>query len=276
MRIPTADGELYAYVSGDGPPLVLLHGWPLHHAMFRHQIAAWRGGLRVIALDRRGFGRSAHLAADLRREPQDLEALRMALGLEDFHLLGMSQGGRIALRYAALHPTRCRSLILQGPVVDGVPATPTEAADRVPLEEYAGLVRQGRLASARERWLAHPMMQLPPGHGRARALVEEMVQAWPGADLLAFTPDAYAFDDVDVLTALARFPAPVLLLTGAHETQMRRDHAARLAAVLADCREVVLAHSGHLSNLTEPEAYAKAVRGFCEDVERARETTPAS
>ena len=76
--------------------------------------------------------------------------------------------------------------------------------------------------------------------------------------------------EADVLAAMRTFQAPTLIITGANETQTRKDHAALLDQRLAHCREIVLHESGHLSNLTEPERYNEAVLTFCLDVEATR------
>ena len=70
----------------------------------------------MITYDRRGFGRS-EAQPDLRLELDDIDHILDALGFESTHLLGMSQGGRIAIRYAVTRSERLRSMILQGAVI---------------------------------------------------------------------------------------------------------------------------------------------------------------
>ncbi len=259
MWVEVAGGRLWAQSRGGGEPLVLVHGWPFDHRLFRPQLDALAGELQVIAFDRRGFGRS-DAPPDLRLEIDDIDRILDAFGLASAHLLGMSQGGRIVLRYASRRPGRLRSLILQGAVVDGLVVNES-AAERVPVAEYAALARQGRIASIRERWLAHPMMRLPPECPEALALVEEILAGYGGRDLETWTPDAYAFDG-DVLGAMRHLEVPTLILTGAHETRTRRLHAQALLERIPDCREVILEASGHLSNLTEPATWNAAVLAF--------------
>ena len=172
----------------------------------------------------------------------------------------MSQGGRIALRYAATRPERVRSLVLQGTAVDGLEVA-TGDDDRVPINEYVRLAKTNRLDAVVEHWLAHPLMHLPPTDTAARRLVEQIMRDYSGRDLLAFDADGYAFP-IDVLDRMSTFEKPVLIVTGAEETDARRRQATELLSVLTDGREIVLKNSGHLANLTAADAYNATVLEF--------------
>lgn len=251
--------QIYVCVTGTGAPLVLLHGWPLDHRIFNPQIPAFAGHFRVVAPDRRGFGRS-RATPSLSAELDDLDRIIDRLAGEPVHLLGMSQGGRIALRYAVTRTERVRSLTLQGAVVDGLTVDADEE-DRIPLAEYAELARAGRLDEVRERWLAHPLMRLEPGQREARALVRTILADYAGTELLTPEPSGYRFE-LDLPAALPGLALPVLILTGERESPARRAHAAYLKAKLPDVREVVLRDAGHLCNLTAAAEYNRHVLEF--------------
>lgn len=263
-----SDGaRLHVEELGAGVPLLLVHGWAMDHRVFRPQIEDLSRDFRVIALDRRGFGLSAG-EPDLSREVADIDAVARQLIGGPFHLLGMSQGGRIALRYAARHPGRLRSLILQGAAVDGEdPGGPD--AERIPVAEYAALAAEGRMDEVRRRWLRHPMMRVGKGHPEAETLLRQMLTDYRGEDLVRFRAEAYAWSD-DVLGTVAGAGLRLLVLTGARETEARRRLARLLVEEVPGAREVVLADSGHFGNLSEPGAYNRAVRDFCLDVDRGR------
>ena len=264
-------GRLYVASYGEGPPLLLLHGWTLDGRMFGPQLEAWAGEFTVIVPDRRGFGRSTAPPA-LARELDDIDALLADFALEGVHLLGMSQGGRVALRYAATRRGRLRSLILQGAVVDGFAAD--EAADeRLPIAEWAALARAGGVEAVKKQWLAHPMLRLGPEAAEGRRLLKAMVADYRGADLVGFDAADYAFA-LDVLAALSHFTKPTLILTGARESAARKAHARAILEAIPNAREVFLERSGHLANLSEPEAYAEAVAAFVREVEAAGRQTP--
>jgi pimeloyl-[acyl-carrier protein] methyl ester esterase len=260
MWVDVEGGQLHVETSGRGSAILLLHGWPLDHRIFERQIPYFVRFFRVVAFDRRGFGTS-RAPPDLRLELDDLDRIMEVLGLGTVHLLGMSQGARIALRFAVTRPERIRSLIVQAPAIDGIVLDEPES-DRIPMEEFAILARAGKMDEVRARWLAHPMMALGPGHGQLRRRVEEIVAGYEGKDLLDYSPARHIFPH-DVLDGLSRFERPCLVLTGSRETATRREHARRLLEAIPRSREFVFEHSGHLSNLTEEKTYNRLVAEFC-------------
>jgi pimeloyl-ACP methyl ester carboxylesterase len=111
----------YTDSGGSGTPIVLLHSNTGNSDIWEPQIAAFaNAGYRVIAFDRRGWGRSTPDPAG----PQpgsiagDLDGLVDHLKLGTFHLLGVAGGGFAALDYAAWHPEHVRSLVIGGSTGD--------------------------------------------------------------------------------------------------------------------------------------------------------------
>ena len=120
--LPGAFAELpgvklwFTDTGGSGVPIVLLHANTGTSAVWENQIASFsQAGYRVIAFDRRGWGKSI---ANPATGPQpgsiadDLDALAESLKLDRFHLLGVAGGGFAALDYAAWRPERLRSLVV--------------------------------------------------------------------------------------------------------------------------------------------------------------------
>src|SRR6266699_2665558 len=94
--------DLYYEDHGSGKPVVLIHGWPLSGASWEKQTAALLGaGHRVIAYDRRGFGRSSQPSTGYNYDTfaEDLYKLVTKLNLRDFALVGFSMGGGEVARY---------------------------------------------------------------------------------------------------------------------------------------------------------------------------------
>lgn len=106
----------FSDTGGSGVPFVLLHANTGNSEIWQNQVSAFaRAGYRVIAFDRRGWGKSL---PDPASGPQpgtiagDLDALAEHLKLDKFHLLGVAGGGFAALDYAAWRPERLRSLVI--------------------------------------------------------------------------------------------------------------------------------------------------------------------
>jgi len=98
--------ELFYQDLGQGSPLVLIHGWPLDSQSWEHQLLELpRHGLRVIAYDRRGFGKSSKPwdGYDYDTFADDLKAVLEELDLQNVTLVGFSMGGGEIARYMSRH-----------------------------------------------------------------------------------------------------------------------------------------------------------------------------
>ncbi|MEV4682326.1 alpha/beta fold hydrolase [Streptomyces kurssanovii] len=111
VRLPGTDGvELVAAVGGSGSPVVLLHGFPQTHLMWRHVAERLAGEHTVICPDLRGYGASDKPAAtgpevySKRTMAADVVALAAALGHERFALVGHDRGALVAFRAGLDHP----------------------------------------------------------------------------------------------------------------------------------------------------------------------------
>lgn len=114
---------------GTGKPVVLIHGWPLNGTSWEKQIPALlAAGHRVIAYDRRGFGRSSHPAAgyDYDTFAEDLQKLMVELDLRDAALVGFSMGGGEVARYIGKFGTE---RVSKAAILSGVPPYLRKAAD---------------------------------------------------------------------------------------------------------------------------------------------------
>jgi pimeloyl-ACP methyl ester carboxylesterase len=245
-------GDLSCTIAGDGPALVLLHGWTLDRRMWAPQVEAFSRGFRVIAPDRRGFGRSS-APGDLAREPDDVARLLDHVGAERGVIIGMSQAGRVALDFAARFPDRAVALILQGaPFVGPGPHPPD--AEAIPIAAWAALARDGRLDAMKAQWRRHPLMRT--ANAAAADVAEAMLRDYRGRDLLAAAP--LASDDLDV----ANIVAPALAITGSRDTAWRRAAADALVARMPHARRAAILDAGHLCNLCAPTVYNAVVASF--------------
>lgn len=112
-RVRAGDVELHVAEAGDGPPLVLVHGWPQHWYIWRHVIGPLSATHRVICPDLRGLGWSDAPRGDYRKATLagDLLALLDALGIERTHLVGHDWGGWSSYLLAMRAPERIEKLL---------------------------------------------------------------------------------------------------------------------------------------------------------------------
>lgn len=139
-RLSTEETEIFARTKGDGPPLLLLHGYPQTHAMWHRVAPALAERFTVVCADLRGYGDSgkpvgdaSHRAMSKRTMAADqVEAMRM-LGFPRFMVAGHDRGGRVVHRMCLDHP----GVVTRAAVLDIVPTrTIFEATNKAIAEGY--------------------------------------------------------------------------------------------------------------------------------------------
>lgn len=239
---------------GAGAAIIWLHGWTLDLEIWEPQCAEFRGSMRVVRLDRRGFGLSAG-RPDPEADTADLRALLDHLQVARAALVGMSQGARVALAFALRHPERVMSLVLDGPPD---PAEDAQAGEEISIGEYRALIRDRGIAAFREAWREHPLMRLQTAEPAARALVDGMLDRYRGLDLLQPALPAPPLDS----SALVRLRLPVLVVNGQFDTAERRRAGERLCRGIPGAERALVPGAGHIANLDQPRVYNDIVRAF--------------
>jgi 3-oxoadipate enol-lactonase len=235
-------------LEGSGPAITLLHGWALDLGYWEPLVAMLSGQFTLLRVDRRGFGLSTG-SPDARRDVDDLHAVIAAAGIGRTALLGMSQGARLAMRYALRHPGALSALLLDGP-------PSLDAGPELPMDDFRRGLQAGGPAQLRAQIRQHPLMQLQSRDPQAEALLAGILDRYQGLDLLQ--PAAPRID-IDV----PNLATPTLVMTGHRDTPVRLAAAARFTSLIPKARRVHIAHAGHLALLDEPTQYAAAVAAFC-------------
>ncbi len=124
IRTEANGASLFARVGGEGPPLLLLHGFPQTHAMWHPVYRALSERFTCVMMDLRGYGRSScppndagNQAYSKRMMAKDAVAVMASLGFDRFAVAGHDRGGRVAYRLALDHPQSTTALV----VLDIVP-----------------------------------------------------------------------------------------------------------------------------------------------------------
>ena len=117
VDLSTAETTIFIRHGGDGPPLLLLHGFPETHLMWRDIAPILASRFTVVCADLRGYGRSGcppstpdHYPYSKRAMAEDMVEVMRHLGFERFSLVGHDRGGRVAYRLALDHPERVARL----------------------------------------------------------------------------------------------------------------------------------------------------------------------
>ncbi|HET6817831.1 MAG TPA: alpha/beta hydrolase [Mycobacteriales bacterium] len=221
LRLP--DGRQLQFWTGgasDGHPVVVLPGCPdCRRIAFSGDAAAVEAGVRLVAVNRPGYGASDSMPSNHVTVADDVISLADALGLDRFATLGMSLGGPYALACAARHPDRVRAVGMIASPAETTALDPPLPRDGMNTEEQE-LFR--RLASVEA---AEAVELLRPGYAD---WVAGIAPDDPDVDALA-TRWLDAMSPADRAT-LARFPADVLA-AAARETLAQPDGYLRDVAV---------------------------------------------
>ncbi|TDE07024.1 alpha/beta fold hydrolase [Flavobacterium sandaracinum] len=146
MYIETAPNvKLYVKDYGQGKPVILIHGWPLSNEMWEYQIDTLvQNNFRVIAYDRRGFGKSSQPwdGYDYDTLADDLATIIKHLDLEQAALVGFSMGGGEVVRYFSRHAGKGVSKAVLIASITPFQLQTDSNPNGVPQEKYDGMAEQ--------------------------------------------------------------------------------------------------------------------------------------
>jgi len=238
---------LYYEVHGQGPVLLLSHGYSATSQMWRGQTEALSRDYRLIAWDMRGHGASDYPADPAAYSEAatvaDMAALLDVVGARSAIVGGLSLGGYMSLAFHLAHPERVRALL----IIDTGPGyrkdEPRDAWNQNALKTAARYESEGlgRLAagSAELRMAAHRSAE-----GLAVAARGMLTQR-----------------DARVIDSLPAIAVPSLVVVGANDAPFlaASDY---MAAKIPGAQKVVIPGAGHAANIDQPEAFNAAILGF--------------
>ena len=258
--IRTKDGTaLYLKDWGEGRPVVLIHGWPLDADMWEYQaLALAEHGFRVIAYDRRGFGRSDQpwTGYDYDTLSDDLKDVLDALDLSDVALVGFSMGGGEIARYMGRHGgARVTRAVLVSSVVPFLLKTSDhpEGVDGSVFEGMVAGLRADRahfLADFSKTFFGVTLLKSPAS--------AELIQ-WTGTLAMMASPRATvacvkAFGETDFRRDLPHFKVPTLVIHGDGDQTVPIDVSGRAAAAgIAGATFITYEGAPHAVPLTHPQ-----------------------
>lgn len=276
QRFTSWDGTELAYrLAGRGRPLVCLPGGPLRAADYLGDLGGLSAYRRLVLPDNRGAGASAAPAdpASCRcdRLADDVEALRVHLGLERLDLLGHSAAANTAMLYAARHPHRLERLVLLAPSLRAVGIEPADEEVLAAIQRRCGEPWYGDAYAALMAWDAG--QDTPSNRRRAARLFygrwDDGIAAHADAVIVQPPPPAAAhfavegaFDPARTRAALAELTTPVLVHAGEVDPAPTPRQAGELAALFPRGDLVVQPGAGHFPWLDDPAWFVAAVTRF--------------
>lgn len=235
--VPMRDGaQIYYKDWGSGQPVVFSHGWPLTSDSWESQMLHLASnGLRCVAHDRRGHGRSTQTwnGNDMDTYADDLATVMDALDLKDAVLVGFSTGGGEVARYIGRHGTK---RVAKAALVSAVPPIMVKTASNpggLPIDVFNGL----RAASIEDRSKLYRDLASGPffGFNRPGAKVSQgMIDSFWLQGMLGGHKNTYdcikAFSETDFTDDLKKFDIPTLIIHGDDDQVVPIDAAGRASA----------------------------------------------
>ncbi len=259
-RIGVGDTVLAVRTAGSGLPLLLLHAFPLDHAMWWEQ-EPLADHLRLVVPDQRGFGASGGTEpTSIEQLADDAAALLAALHCGPAVVCGLSMGGYVAQHLAVRHPDRVAALVLADTRLEA--DTAEARAARVDLATKVGRVGQRILADAMvPRLLAgSPGAAAAAGRAALEAALRVAIERQPVATIQAALAALGARPDMT--EPLRRVAVPTLLVVGAEDAITPPACMEAALAVMPRARLLVVPHAGHMTPLEAPAVFNRAVLEF--------------
>ena len=241
----------YTDSGGNGVPLILLHANTGNADGWQYNIPGFvEAGYRVVAFDRRGWGRST-ANPDTGPQPgtiaDDLHALVEHLGIDRFHLVGVAGGGFAAYDYVLWHPERLRSLVIA-------------ASSGAIVNEELQQLRQKTALPGISSWPAE-FREVSMGY---RATNPEGLQRWLEIHHSSQQQGAPAQPQRTKITfeKLATIRVPTLLMPGDQDVLTPPWVMRRQLAHIPAAKFIVLPEAAHSINWEQPEAFNRHVLDF--------------
>jgi pimeloyl-ACP methyl ester carboxylesterase/DNA-binding CsgD family transcriptional regulator len=267
----TPDRVRLAYAThGNGPPLVKAANW-LTHLEFDWESPVWRHWLEqlgrgntLVRYDERGCGLSDWEVEDLSPEAwvSDLETVVDAAGLDRFALLGVSQGGAIALAYAVRHPERVTHLVLYGAYARGRMKRDLSPGAREEAEMLLSLIRVGwgRANPA----FRHVFSELfvPGGTPEQLQWFDELARTSTSPEMAERLERAWY--QIEVTALLGKVTVPTLVAHGRDDAMIPFAEGRLLATSIPGARFLPLESENHILLAEEPAwpVFLAGVRQF--------------
>jgi len=261
VRFCTAsDGVTLAYAqSGNGPPLVRAAHWFTHieyewtSPLWRHLLSELSAGHTLIRYDQRGTGLSDWECDEIGLDSwvDDLASVVDAVGLDQFALLGISQGCPISIRYAARYPERVSKLVLYGGYMKGWLVNGSENAIAQHEAMQTLLARGwGRDTAAIRRMFTS--LFIPQGTNEDVAWFSQMqrISTSPEMGVRIYN----AFPKVDVTREAEALTVPTLVMHCRDDAAVSYKAGRKMASSIPQARFVTLESEGHLL-LEKDEAF---------------------
>jgi len=257
MPYSTTNGvRVYYEVSGQGPPMMLVHANPFDHNLWMYQIAHFSTWFKVIAMDIRGYGRSDKVKSDYRLEDMGADVIGVLEkeGAGPAILCGCSVGSGISILLGLDFPERFKALILVG--------GNSGASSR-----YQKRIRGYTQIGLKTYHLEHLRQLVSPQFADSRRggyLLKTFTERQPRLSGEAIAQVFKAGNSTDTTDRLSTMQVPTLVINGEFDHSLPAGQ--RTAALIPGARHNILPQTGHACCIEDPAGFDALVVEFLESL----------
>lgn len=259
MTTTRIDDIQLAYTAvGDGPAVILIHGYPFNRSLWTELAESLLDRYRVVIPDLRGFGEteSSESPAKMNRMAEDIAKLMDHLNIDQAVIGGLSMGGYVALAFCKQYPTRVRALVL----ADTRAQADTEEGKQTRAQQAEKALAEG-MAGIADAML--PKLLTPDTVSKHPEVVKRirdmMLKTKPQGAAAALMGMAQRDDQTEFISSI---DVPTLIVVGREDAITPLADSEAMHAKITGSRLVVIENAGHVSNLEQTEQFNNAVRGF--------------
>jgi pimeloyl-ACP methyl ester carboxylesterase len=266
------NGRLYFEVSGEGTPVLFIHGNFGDRRHWDDQFPVFAEKHRAIRYDVRGFGKSTFPVEGLPySHHEDAAALMRHLGVGKAHVIGLSMGAGIAADFVLEHPELSRSLVSVGPWLTGYDSPAVEKVFDA-FKAVASAFRSNGPAAALEAFLIGMLGQSLLDSSVAAKLREfgmdytfwHLCHPDPGARQVSAETTQTGMAAAE---RIAGMRVPALVMTADHDIPACIEIAELMEQRISGARKVVMSDTGHTINMERPQEFNRIALNFLAEVD---------
>jgi pimeloyl-ACP methyl ester carboxylesterase len=235
------NGKINYNVTGEGDPIVLIHGFGLDSRIWEKQVEQLSKTNKVITYDLRGFGKSS-IPNGKYSHTEDLHELLKELGIQKAKIVGHSFGGEIAVEYALEYPNEVNNLVLISPSLRGVKGDTSE------WEALEELGKTGNIEALRKRILENPLFKNLKEGSRVKELINEIVKDYSGFHFMNRDPR----EIIEGNQEIKNISCPVEVVIGEKDEEIQKEVAKKFKNEIG-VETKVIPNCGHIGILEEQE-----------------------
>lgn len=252
------DIEMYYELTGEGEPLLLIHGLGSSTRDWEYQVPSFSQKYQVITIDLRGHGKTDKPKGpySMQMFANDIAELLKTIGISSTHILGISLGGGIAFQFAVDYPDLVKSLIIVNAGIE-IPTDSfkmkLEAFKRTSIVKLVGMKKMGQVLA--------PRLFIKPEQEELR---QKLIERWQENDKKAYLSAMRALIGWSIRDQLDKIKCPTLII-GSDQDYAPSSIKEEYTALLPNAKFIEIRDARHAVAIEKPEEFNEIVMNFLSD-----------